>query len=148
MSGPVHAGRRRLRLRESKTSPAPTTMTAPPAAASVPLVPGPVPPPVVGAPAGPLVVAPAVADAVIPVGALLGVLAVVDVPPGVAVPARAVGQIGVATAVLAAVAAEVARVHSSQCGGCPPSGSQAIGEPFSATPDMYRSALGQNSPAL
>jgi hypothetical protein len=151
---PVHTGLRRLRRRERKTSPAPTTMTAPPAAASVPLVPGPVPPPVAGAPAGALVVATGVACVVVSVGAPVGVLGVVAVPVGVAVlvgvavPARVAGQIGVAAAVLVGVAVEVAGVHTSQCGCCPPSGSHAIGVPFAATPDMFRSALGQNSPAL
>jgi hypothetical protein len=85
---------------------------------------------------------------VVPVGAPVGVLAVVAVPVGVAVRARAAGQTGAATAVLVGVAVEVAGVHTSQCGCCPPSGSHAIGVPFAATPDMFRSALGQNSPAL
>jgi len=54
----------------------------------------------------------------------------------------------VATAVLLAVAVKDTGVHTSQCGCCPPSDSQAIGEPFAATPDVSKSALGQNSPAL
>ena len=119
-----------------------------PAAASIPLVPGPMPPPVAGAPAGALVVASGVADAVVPVGATVAGLAVVAASVGAAATARAAGQIGVAVAVLAGVAVEVARVQSSQCGCCPPSGSHAIGVPFPASPDMFRSALGQNSPAL
>ncbi len=125
----------RLRRRERKTSPAPTAMKAPPEAASVPLIPGPVPPPVAGAPAGPLVVAavaPGVADGV----------------EGVEPAATATGQTGVVPAVLAGVAVKFTRVQSSQCGCVFPSGSQAIGVPFAATPDVYRSAVGQNSPAL
>ena len=118
-------------------------MTAHPAAASAPLIPGPLPPPVAGAPTGAPVVTSGVADAVVPVVALVDVLGVV------AVPARAAGQTSVPVAVLAGVAVEVAGVQSLQCGGVPfASGSQAIGVPFSATPDMFRSALGQNSPAL
>jgi hypothetical protein len=118
-------------------------MTAHPAAASAPLIPGPVPPPVAGAPAGALVVVPGVADVVVPVVALVDVLGLVVVPVGAAVTARVAGQTGVPVAVL------VAGVQSSQC-GCVPlaSGSHAIGVPFAATPDMFRSALGQNSPAL
>ena len=53
---------RRTRRRERMTSPAPTTITAHPAAASVPLDPGPVPPPVAGAPASVSVGAAVVAD--------------------------------------------------------------------------------------
>ncbi len=78
-----------------------------------------------------------VADAVVPVVALADVLA------------RAAGQTSVPVAELAGVAVEVAGVQSLQCGWVPlASGSQAIGVPFAATPDMFRSALGQNSPAL
>ena len=101
------------------------------------------PPPVPGAPAGAFVVAPGVADVVVPVEALAGV------PVGVGVTARVAGQTGVPVAVLAGVAVEVAGVHALQCGWVPlASGSHAIGVPFAATPDMFRSALGQNSPAL
>lgn len=84
----------------------------------------------------------------VPVGTTVGVLAMVAVPVGPAVLARAAGQICVAAAVLAGVAVAVACVQTSQCGCCPPSGSHAIGVPLAATPDMLRSALGQNSPAL
>lgn len=128
---------RLLRRREMKTSQPPMAMTAHPAAASVPLFPGPLPPPVAGAPAGALVVAPGLADVVVPAG----VLAVVAVPVGVAELARAAGQISV-------VAVALGGVHFSQWSCCPPSGSHAIGVPFAATPDSFRSALGQNSPAL
>ena len=107
------------------------------------------PPPVAGAPAGAFAVAPGAADLVVPVGALVDVLGLVVVPAGVAVLARVAGQISVPVAVLAGVAVEVAGVHALQCGWVPlASGSHAIGVPFTATPDMFRSALGQNSPAL
>jgi hypothetical protein len=107
------------------------------------------PPPVAGAPAGAFVVVPGVADVLVPVGALADVLGLAVVPVGVAVTARVAGQTGVPVAVLAGVAVEVAGVHALQCGWVPlASGSQAIGVPFAATPDMFRSALGQNSPAL
>ncbi len=86
---------------------------------------------------------------VAPVVAVVDVLGVVVVPVGAAVTARVAGQTGVPVAVLAGVAVEVAGVHALQCGWVPlASGSHAIGVPFSATPDMFRSALGQNSPAL
>ena len=101
-------------------------MKAPPVAATVPLIPGPVPPPVAGAPAGEVVVAavaPGVAD---------GVEVVEPVEP----PAMATGQTGVVPAVLAGVAVKFTRVQSSQCGCEFPSGSQAIGVPFAATPDV------------
>jgi hypothetical protein len=124
-------------------------MMAHPAAASAPLNPGPVPPPVAGAPAGAPVVVSGTGDVVVPVAALADVLGLVAAPVGDAVPARASGQSRVPVAVLAGVAVEVAGVHALQCGWVPlASGSQAIGVPFSATPDMFRSALGQNSPAL
>lgn len=126
-------------------SPAPATMTAHPAAASAQLIPGPVPPPVAGAPAG----APGATGVVVPVVALADVVGMVAVPVGDAVPARASGQTSVPVAVLAGVAAGVAGVHALQCGWVPlASGSHAIGVPFRATPDMFRSARGQNSPAL
>ena len=60
-------------------SPAPATMTAHPAAASAPLIPGPVPPPVAGAPAGAFVVALVAPDVVVPPGALADVLGLLDV---------------------------------------------------------------------
>lgn len=82
----------------------------------------------------------------VPVG--IAVAVGVAVPVGVTVPARIAGQIRGTAAVLVGIAVEVAGVQSSQCGCCPPSGSQAIGVPFAATPDMFRSALGQNSPGL
>jgi hypothetical protein len=95
------------------------------------------------------VVTSGVADAVVPVVALADVLGVVAVPVADAVPARAAGQTSVPVAVLSGVAVEVAGVQSLQCGWVPlASGSHAIGVPFAATPDMFRSALGQNSPAL
>lgn len=76
-------------------------MMAPPAAVSVPLIPGPVPPPVAGAPAGALVVAAGVAEVVAPVGASVGGLPVVAVPVGV-LPVVAVELVaGVATAATA-----------------------------------------------
>jgi hypothetical protein len=76
-------------------------------------------------------------------------VALVDVLGTVAVPATAAGQINVPVAVLAGVTVEVAVVQSLQCGWVPlASGSHAIGVPFADTPDMFRSALGQNSPAL
>jgi len=109
------------------------------------LIPGPLPPPVAGAPTGAPVVTSGVADVVVPLVALVDVLGVVAVPVADAVPARAAGQ----TSVPAGVAVEVAGVQSLQCGWVPlASGSHAIGVPFAATPDMFRSALGQNSPAL
>jgi|ERR1700722_6881378 len=141
LPGPVHTGMRRPRRRATKTRQAPAAMTAHPPAASIPLLPGPVPPPVAGAPAGVLAVAPGLTDVVVSVGAPVGVLEVVAVPVGAPEVARAAGQVGVAVVVLA-------RVQSSQRGCVPPSDSQAIGVPFKATPDSSRSALGQNSPAL
>ena len=121
-------------------SPAPTAMTVPPAAASVPLGPGPVPPPVAGAPAGAFVVAPGVADVAVPV----------EVPVGV--PAGVGGQVTAAVAawvaVLAGVVAKVTGVHASHLGCCSPdSDSQAIGVPLAATPEVFTSASGQSSPA-
>jgi hypothetical protein len=98
-------------------------MTPPPATASVPRDPGPRPPPVAGAPAG--------------------------------APAGAGGQTWVAVVVAACVAAlpgvagKVTGVQASHLGCCPPGGdSHAIGAPSAATPDLFKSALGQNSPAL
>jgi hypothetical protein len=132
-AGLVHTGLRRPRRRDRKMSPAPTAKTAPPAAASVPLGPGPVPPPVAGAPAG----APGVA-----------VEAPVGVPAAVAVPAGVGGQGWVAAAVLVGVALKMTGVHASHLGCCSPGwDSHAIGVPLAATPDMFTSASGQNSPA-
>jgi hypothetical protein len=141
LRGPVHTGMRRVRRRAAKTRQAPTAMTAHPPAASIPLLPGPVPPPVAGAPAGAVVVAPGLADVVAPVAAVVGVLVVVAVPAGAPELARAAGQVTVPAAALA-------RVQSSQWGCVSPAGSHAIGVPFKATPDSSRSAVGQNSPAL
>lgn len=114
---PFHTGLRLLRSRESKRSPAPTTMRAHPMTVSGPLIPGPVPPPVAGAPVGALAVALGVADVVFPVEVAVGVLVLVAVPLGVA------------------VLVEVAEpVWGSQRN--PLLSSQMIASPLPVTPDM------------
>src|SRR6185437_189236 len=132
----VHTGRRRVRRRDRRTSPAPAAMTAPPATASVPRDPGPRPPPVAGAPVG----APALAP---------GVAAPVGAPAGVGGQTWAAVVVAACVAALPGVAGKVTGVQASHLGCCPPGGdTHAIGAPSAATPDLFKSALGQNSPAL
>lgn len=113
-------------------SPAPAAMAAAPAAASVQPGPGPVPPPVDGAPTGAPVLAPEVGE-----------------PAGVGGHTWVAAVVAAGVAVVPGVAGKVTGVHASHCGCCPPGwDSHAIGAPSAATPDVFKSALGQGSPAL
>jgi hypothetical protein len=118
-------------------SPTPTAVRAHPTAASVPLVPGPVPPPVAGAPTGALVVALGIADAAAGVLEVAGALGEADAVASVETPVGVLAVVAVPMAV-----AELAWGSQRH----PSLSSQVITLPSPATPEIPWSVVRQNSP--